>query len=1087
MSEDERAAAPSVNGVMGQVPGPTTPISGMGLGSSTMSFAGGYGAVQQSGSQSGNAGDTSADPDTRHISATAGEEIVGPRQDGSMSGSRTGGEQGATTGVAPVPQSGVEDHHPTSWTNHGQAQHVTPRRLWGRVSNVTAWSSGLEAAPTGFRWMSRLGEFIRSRTELMPSPFPGASPERASEFSSPVPLRPATPPRSTGLSGFLGANLFHNEPPSSSSGVPTEVIQEEVQRQLRGIMDRLESTEAHNQQLQQQLEAYKQTHAAAVTQSEVRRSEAIEHAQRVSLLTSNMVPAASSGHQEARIPDLQSVLAESMEVLNVGRPKGSTPSLGVPQGTHTGQGINLGTPQGSTPVLGSLEGDISVLGVPQGASSAGNAFQVHPQEGSSGIGGSNRYTLGLGEDIGRPQVGASASASVPAPLRGLGSQDLGSRTGDPLLNALSQSAQQLQALQAQAMSKDADSPTTQENVKPGSISLPQLSPPKDEMSSLHFQELIEIVTITMSDLSDNSANWWTRLLKVVQEAYARYLAATPIERLSLKPLDTGLTSGKWVRVNARACSMLLAVDDSIKQDLIARRISQDMVQSIFRLYIAYQPGGSAEKGHVLRLLQNPQSPSNLQECLTVLRSWPRWVQRCKQVGMAIPDPTVLAASLTKIASPYLVQSQDASFRTQLLRTTLRLEASPTEESVEAYHTHLLAEVEMIVSSGNVSKGKPSLSSMEGQPSPASPSSPSKGAKGELPCKYFLKANGCRRGGKCPYLHDMSQLPRDQRAKKCLVCGSEAHRKRDCPIGDSGTKGSGKRDEGSTKGKPAVGAPIPPPQSTPTSPVVAAQVVNSAEILPQGIGEEASAGSGSPMSIESLIKIAQQIVQGQGSTSSISQPTGGSSSTSLRVMTVVNPVRNDTGAVIAATALVDSGATHPLRKATSSDEWNQARSVQVSLAGNRMVEMHMTESGTLLLPVSDLGSTTIVPVGDLVQTLGYRVDWSRKQCRLLAPDGKALRLTMRDGCPQLPECQALDLIARLEERKLDQLRTVTRTTEETVRAAALSLNKSWFRSLIEHCEGNAHAGGRAVANAPFLDGVPEDSKWGLVTDHTSVNA
>ena len=533
--------------------------------------------------------------------------------------------------------------------------------------------------------------------------------------------------------------------------------------------------------------------------------------------------------------------------------------------------------------------------------------------------------------------------------------------------------------------------------------------------------------------------------------------------------------------------LLSAVDDSIKQDLIARRISQDMVQSIFRLYIAYQPGGSAEKGHVLRQLQNPQSPSNLQECLTVLRSWPRWVQRCKQVGMAIPDPTVLAASLTKIASPYLVQSQDASFRTQLLRTTLRLEASPTEESVEAYHTHLLAEVEMIVSPGNVSKGKPSLSSMEGQPSPASPSSPSKGAKGELPCKYFLKANGCRRGGKCPYLHDMSQLPRDQRAKKCLVCGSEAHRKRDCPIGDSGAKGSGKRDEGSTKGKPAVGAPLPPPQSTPTSPVVAAQVVNSVEILPQGIGEEASAGSGSPMSIESLIKIAQQIVQGQGSTSSISQPIGGSSSTSLRVMTVVNPVRNDTGVVIAATALVDSGATHPLRKATSSDEWNQARSVQVSLAGNRMVEMHMTESGTLLLPVSDLGSTTIVPVGDLVQTLGYRVDWSRKQCRLLAPDGKALRLTMRDGCPQLPECQALDLIARLEERKLDQLRTVTRTTEETVRAAALSLNKSWFRSLIEHCEGNAHAGGRAVANAPFLDGVPEDSKWGLVTDHTSVNA
>ena len=103
--------------------------------------------------------------------------------------------------------------------------------------------------------MTRLGEFIRSRAELVPSPFPGASPERPSEFTTPASLRPATPPRVSGLPGFLGSNLFNNDPPSSSSGVPTEVIQEEVQRQLRGILDRLEITESHNQHLQRQLEA----------------------------------------------------------------------------------------------------------------------------------------------------------------------------------------------------------------------------------------------------------------------------------------------------------------------------------------------------------------------------------------------------------------------------------------------------------------------------------------------------------------------------------------------------------------------------------------------------------------------------------------------------------------------------------------------------------------------------------------------------------------------------------------------------------------------------------------------------------------
>ena len=453
--------------------------------------------------------------------------------------------------------------------------------------------------------------------------------------------------------------------------------------------------------------------------------------------------------------------------------------------------------------------------------------------------------------------------------------------------------------------------------------------------------------------------------------------------------------------------------------------------------------------------------------------------------MLTPDPNVLAASLTRIASPYLSQSPDAGFRTQLLRTTLRIEASPTSEAVESYHSHLLAEIEMIASSITIGKNKPALQAVDG-PSPASPtSSPTKGAKGEVMCKYFVKAGGCRRGAKCPYSHDMGQLSRDQRSKKCLLCGSEAHRKRDCPTGEAGAKGSGKRDEGSTRAKSTQ------PSSPPTSPisgqpVVAAQVVNPAELTSPVAVENASQGMDPPMSIENLIKIAQQIVQGQGSSSSISTAVTESSSASLRVMTVTNPVHNNTGAVVGASGLVDSGATHPLRKATSSDEWDEASPVSVSLAGNQVVDMRMTPSGTLLLPVSELGSTTILPVGELIRTLGYRLDWSRKQCRLIAPDGEALKLSMRDGCPQLPEYQALSLIGRLEEQKLSQLKHATIRTEELVKAAALSMEKTWFRSLIEHCEGDIQAGNRAVDHAPFLKDLPWEMKSGLITNHSGVN-
>ena len=51
--------------------------------------------------------------------------------------------------------------------------------------------------------------------------------------------------------------MLMHQPPSSSSGVPSEVIQEEVQRQLRGILERLEASEVRNQYLGSQLEAYR--------------------------------------------------------------------------------------------------------------------------------------------------------------------------------------------------------------------------------------------------------------------------------------------------------------------------------------------------------------------------------------------------------------------------------------------------------------------------------------------------------------------------------------------------------------------------------------------------------------------------------------------------------------------------------------------------------------------------------------------------------------------------------------------------------------------------------------------------------------
>ena len=1129
-SASAASAAALVNGTA------ATPLDQQGAANSviTRGLIGGYGSVRETGALLDGRSQETANSGLQQGFQTA--SVANPSRLDVTQGMEPGAEQGGEESTPLVGQPGFASSHTGTMGNRGQPSFFTPPR--GRASarnTLSGWTTSLGSSQTGLGWVSRLTDFLRNR-ELLPSPFPGASPDREeSSATSFVTARQMTPPRSAGPPSLLGSNFFLHNPPSSSSGVPSEVIQEEVQRQLRGILERLEVSEAKNRHLEIQLEAQKLQQASTLEALQQQQASTLEARQQQQASTLEAWQQQQASTLEARQQQQASTLearqqqqastlearqrshagmleAEQQHSDQVTMASGPLPTasdrdegIGVARLVDTGfrgsivgeraseslanerscSGEQLSRPGFLSNFIGRVTSGLSDpqrsrIGVvsTQGSSQENREPPRDAAGYSRNLGSTQGDTPGVVEPLRDTSMGMIRIADGVRPSECTGTSS-STGTGNPLLEALSQSVRQLQSLQAQALTRNSESPTSPENVKPGSPSLPLLAAPKDEQASLLFQDWVEIATITMSDLSDNSADWWAQLIRNVEETYARYLASTPIERLAIRPTAISLTTGKWTRVNARACSMLLAaVDESIKQDLIARRISQDMVQSVYRLYISYQSGGSAEKTHVLKQLQHPSIPTNLQDCVSVLRPWPRWVLRCKQVGMMIPDPTVLAASLTKISAPFLAQSADASFRTQLLRTTLRLDAAPSEESVEAYHSHLLAEIEMIISSGTLGKNKPMLNALEGQSSTSTPTSPTKGSKQEMGCKYFAKPTGCRRGAKCPYSHDMSQMPKDHRSRKCLLCGSEHHRKKDCPTVDGGSKGSGKRDEGSTKGKSTPGTISTSPSILP-HPVVAAQAVSSADAPSQAAIEDKPGGPDTSMSIEGLIKMAQQIVQGQ--TSPTYQQAGGEAgSASLRVMSLSNPKRGQDGSYVEATALVDTGATHPLRKAASSSEWSAANRVMVNLAGNRQIEMRITPAGTLLLPISESGSTTIVPVGELVQTLGYRLDWSRSRCRLVAPDGASMRLSMRDGCPQLPEYQALTLISRLEERKLDELQRATKETERVVRSAAMSMTKSWFASLVDFCSGDVHSGYRAMDEAPFLKDVPEDAKSGLVT-------
>eukprot|EP00439_Symbiodinium_sp_Y106_P041628 s3369_g5.t1 len=127
-----------------------------------------------------------------------------------------------------------------------------------------------------------------------------------------------------------------------------------------------------------------------------------------------------------------------------------------------------------------------------------------------------------------------------------------------LLSVIATGARQLQDAQTKAFQKKS-SQEEPEPVKPGVTSLPTLKGPDPETSPVEVQDWLQLLQAPMSDLSDNSAEWWGRVQELAQRAYQGWSSATPMEWLALRaPREKELEEGRFARLNARAASMILS-------------------------------------------------------------------------------------------------------------------------------------------------------------------------------------------------------------------------------------------------------------------------------------------------------------------------------------------------------------------------------------------------------------------------------------------------------------------------------------------------------------------------------------------------
>ena len=105
-----------------------------------------------------------------------------------------------------------------------------------------------------------------------------------------------------------------------------------------------------------------------------------------------------------------------------------------------------------------------------------------------------------------------------------------------------------------------------------------------------------------------------------------------------------------------------------------------------------------------------------------------------------------------------------------------------------------------------------------------------------------------------------------------------------------------------------------------------------------------------------------------------------------------------------------------------------------MAGDAQQEMNQDRSGTILV---EGDSQIIVPMGRIVQQLGFFIHSNLERCVLRSSDGEELPLTVTRGCPELDESQALELISRLEAKQLQELRSHTASTARLVKVAKMS--------------------------------------------------
>ena len=558
-----------------------------------------------------------------------------------------------------------------------------------------------------------------------------------------------------------------------------------------------------------------------------------------------------------------------------------------------------------------------------------------------------------------------------------------------------------------------------EAVKPGVNKLQTLQEPT-ETAPIDYADWLTMIEPVMTDLSDSSHVWWRLVLDECSAWYSEYVKLRPLQRTSFEiEASEELKKTKWVRVERRAVSMLMdAIPTGVREELVATK-SLSPVKVIAKLMTIYQPGGLHERTVILRQLEDPGEAGNAVTGVQSLRKWLRWLRRAQDVGLCLPDSTILLRGLTKLMKKLLNNNPELAFRTSLVRNTLQLDTIPNHQTVRTYSEHLLSELEQLVhlekrsKVANAERATATTSQVKQLNAASSGSTEDKNVKKNVKeCKFFHQEDGCRRGAACTWGHNV-----EPGEKRCYVCGSTKHFARECPRKDiqKDPKVQKVEKEAEAPNKTANKSPAPaeaPAVATKEAETTKEEVASVGGDSLRSVMEEASKMLKSMGVEEKPTKTREEMTKGRmlELQKELQQIQDGSWKPRINMMKTAMVARVKFGKK----ALLDTGATHALRSKRSDEnlvEGKEYKKVRVNLAAGGSKTMWMTDGGTLVH--EEPGMEPILPVGRLVRELGCSFEWKDDECFLFHPIRGQIAVEVEEGCPQITQAEAEKMVDELE--------------------------------------------------------------------------